>query len=280
MILRSEEVAMHSGVAKDRPKNRQISIHEMDLEIITVPVLNDNLSFVLYRLGSETAVVIDPSEADPLVHLLKELNLNVGLILNTHHHPDHVGGNLELQERYGADVVCSAIDLTRVPGATRGLADGEYVECADVRLQTISIPGHTRGQVAFHSERDNAVFVGDTLFSMGCGRLYEGTAAEMWRSLSRLKKLPPDERLYFGHEYTERNAVFAKSVALDPGAIDRRLASAREEMRRSGIAAAPTLQEEIEVNPFLRPLATRIAAVFGGDELATFTELRRLRDAY
>ena len=253
----------------------------MAIEIIPVPVLKDNLAYLVHRVNSTEALVIDPSEPGPIVQKLESSGLRLRLILNTHHHHDHVGGNTALAQRFQAPVWCSVTDLDRVPCAERGLKDNEVLEFDGVRFATLAIPGHTQGQVAFHFADDRAVFVGDTLFAMGCGRLFEGTAAQLWSSLKRLMSLPEPTRIFFGHEYTERNARFALALDPDNQAIESRLRATLRALRERGVAPAPTLADELTVNPFLRP--ARLAKQVGlasASELEIFAELRRRRDDF
>jgi len=233
-----------------------------------------------------SAVVIDPSDAEPIMIALRDLGLKLGLILNTHHHHDHVGGNLELAEHWQCPIYCSARDFERVPGATRALSDGEMFEFEGVSFEVLAIPGHTEGQIAYRAKNaakanakitmveapsvGDALFVGDTLFSMGCGRLFEGTPAQMFNSLARIKSLPGSTRLYFGHEYTETNARFAKQVEPENSfAIDDRLVATRSQLTRGLVASKPTLEAECKVNPFLR-----------AKSLEEFTHLRKMRDSF
>jgi hydroxyacylglutathione hydrolase len=232
----------------------------MAARIQRLRALRDNYCFLLHDENSRTALVIDPGEAPPVERALKEHGLELSLIVNTHHHHDHIGGNAWLKDHYGAEVFCSAYDLSRIPSATRGLVDNELVNFAGLEFRVLSIPGHTQGQIALHFEKDQALFAGDTLFEMGCGRLFEGTPEQMWASLAKLKKLDGATRLFFGHEYTEpANAV----------AIAEVVKAARTELGRTELAPVPTLGDELKVNPFLR-----------AKDLATFTEWRELRNAW
>jgi len=249
-----------------------------DARVITVPALKDNYSYILAREGSDRALAIDPSEEAPVAKALAANSLKLDVIVNTHHHPDHVGGNLALARTFSAHVYCSTTDLTRVPGATRGLADGEIVGFDGLKFRVLAIPGHTQGQIALFfadgvttdgGRAGPAVFVGDTLFAMGCGRLFEGTPEQMWMSLGRLARLPRETRLFFGHEYTERNAAFAKALEPQNTLIDKRLEAARAALSGGPVVPPPTLAEELEVNPFLR-----------AGSLAEFTRRRAARDTF
>jgi hydroxyacylglutathione hydrolase len=255
---------MPSQIRADRRPDRR---PETRPEIRTVRALKDNYCYLVYAPDSKVAAVIDPSEAAPVMTALRDLGLSLGLILNTHHHHDHVGGNVELQKQWKCSVYCSTRDLERIPGATKGFSDGENFEFTGLNISVISIPGHTEGQIAFHI--GDALFVGDTVFEMGCGRLFEGTPAQMFQSLARIQSLPNETRLYFGHEYTETNARFAKSVEPENSAIDQRLNEVRTQLKQDGFASAPTLAIEKAVNPFFR-----------AQTVDDFTRLREVRNTF
>lgn len=252
------------------------------MTVRTIPTLKDNLSYILHASGSDEAVVIDPSEAAPVLAALERYSLRAVLILNTHHHHDHIGGNSELIRRYGIPVWCSNRDLERVPGAVRGLFDGEELHVAKLRFRVLSIPGHTEGQIAFHFEDDHSIFVGDTLFSLGCGRLFEGTASELWKSLRKISSLPPETQIYFGHEYTERNARFTLSFFPDDVRILERMRKTAHEIADHRVATAPTIADEKTLNLFLDPARAKVSLGLppSATDLEVFTELRRRRDVF
>ena len=254
-----------------------------EIEIRTVRALQDNYCYLIHRRGSKVAAVVDTSDATPIEEALKKFELSLGLILNTHHHHDHVGGNTELAERWNVDVYCSTPDIGRIPNAKRALSDGEKFSFDGVDIEVISIPGHTRGQIAFYIPAAQAVFVGDTVFAMGCGRLLEGTAEQMYQSLTRLAELPPKTRIFFGHEYTEKNGTFAGNVEPGNTGIQDRLRTAREALSSGRIPLAATLAEEQKVNPFLRlksPVIRRQLGLETASDLEVLTSLRRLRDVF
>lgn len=238
------------------------------MPIQTVRALKDNYCYLIGSSGTSTVTVVDPSEAAPIDRALRDSGLKLGLILNTHHHHDHVGGNLALAREWQCPIYCSARDFDRVPGATLGLHDGDVFDFAGLKFEVLAIPGHTEGQIAYHV--GEALFVGDTVFEMGCGRLFEGTPDQMFASLQRIQTLPPTTRLYFGHEYTETNARFAHQV--DPTntrAIDERLFAVRIELQHNGFASAPSIAAEQKVNPFFR-----------APTVEEFVRLRSLRDRF
>jgi hydroxyacylglutathione hydrolase len=255
----------------------------MKIHIQAVRALQDNYCYLIWRESSNLCAVIDPSEAVPIANEINKLGLKLGLVLNTHHHHDHVGGNADLVKAWPVHVYCSEFDVNRVPHASRGLKDGEAFEFDGISFETLSIPGHTHGQIAFLVREAKAVFVGDTLFSMGCGRLFEGSADEMWQSLTRIMQLPHDFQIYFGHEYTERNGAFARNLEPDNTAIVARLRSTREALSAGVPPNAPTIADEMKVNPFLRAKSVsirRTLAMQNASDVEVFASLRRLRDEF
>lgn len=257
-----------------------------------IPCLEDNYAYALSceeRGYSDSAgavgkaVVIDPSEAGPVVGCLERLRLGLGGLLLTHHHWDHVGGIAGLLTHYGdVPVIAHRIDGSRVPGVTRFVEDHERFVLAGLAFEVMHVPGHTQGAVAYCHEQ--AVFSGDTLFAAGCGRLFEGTAAEMYRSMERFAALPPQTQIYCGHEYALRNLAFAHAVEPGNPNILERLTRVRA-MRESQLPSVPsTLQEELETNPFLRcnveAFRQRAGMDPSHDGPSCFAKIRAQRDVY
>jgi len=239
------------------------------LEIVQLPSLQDNYIYVLHDTSTSTVAVIDPTEAAPVFQLLRERNWKLSKIFNTHHHWDHVGGNLELQRETGCEIYGSSHDAGRTPGVTHRLNAGDTVTVGDARGVVLEMPGHTLGHIALYFADDKALFPGDTLFSLGCGRLFEGSPDQMWATLEQILKLPDDTQVYSAHEYSLANAAFA--VSLDPNneklkAYARRIQKTRE----AGKPTLPfTLGEERALSPFLR----------AGDA-TTFADVRRRKDGF
>jgi hydroxyacylglutathione hydrolase len=256
------------------------------MEIALVPCLSDNYSYLVWNEGGREAVVVDPGEAGRVLGALQDRRLELGAVLATHHHADHVGGVSELARRFGAlRVFGHRSDKGRLPALTDAVDQGEDFEIAGLRFHVLYVPGHTRGAVAYVVE--DAVFTGDTLFVAGCGRLFEGTPKEMYASLhQRLGVLPAEMRVYCGHEYTENNLRFALSV--DPDHLPTRTEAARvAEQRKRGEPTVPSsIAEELVTNPFLRRYDARelqrLAARLGTDPepLAVFTALRAAKDRW
>ncbi|MBL8670158.1 MAG: hydroxyacylglutathione hydrolase [Alphaproteobacteria bacterium] len=255
----------------------------MALDVTILPVLKDNYNFVIRAKEDGTVAVVDPSGAEPINAALRERGWRLTHILNTHHHADHTGGNLELKSTWGATVVGPRADAARIPGIDVQVGDGDVWMLGGEAAHVMDVPGHTRGHIAYWFSESNALFCGDTLFSLGCGRLFEGTPAQMWRSLSMLRGLPDHTKVYCAHEYTQSNARFALSLEPESAGLKRQMAWI-EEMRAAGRPTIPSaLGKEKDLNPFLRadeaPMA-RAVGLAGADPVAVFAEIRRRKDAF
>ncbi|CAG9461991.1 unnamed protein product [Pedinophyceae sp. YPF-701] len=232
------------------------------MDVWRVPCLSDNYSWLL-RDASGKVAMVDPAELGPVVAALEQLGLKLDYILNTHHHDDHVGANLALKEKFGCKIVGPKADEKRIPGIDVALGDGETFAVGEQKMVVFDTPGHTTGHITLFFEDAKALFPGDTLFLMGCGRMFEGTPQQFWGSLNRLKSLNPEARVYCAHEYTQSNAKFAVSV--DPE--NPALAARKEKIdaaRAAGEATVPgVLGDELTTNPFLRPDDPKIRAKLG-----------------
>ncbi|GBD44244.1 Hydroxyacylglutathione hydrolase GloB [bacterium HR40] len=256
-------------------------------EIELLPVLADNYSYLLFDPDSGTSGVVDPGAAEPVRARLAELGRGLDLIFVTHHHADHTGGVVALQQEFGARILAARRDIARIPGFApdRDLALGEGDEGSfgDVVFRVLETPGHTRGHVCYWFPGEEALFCGDTLFAMGCGRLLEGTAEEMWQSLGKLAALPPSTRVWCGHEYTLANGRFALTVDPDNAELAERVREV-EALRAEGRPTVPsTLGLELRTNPFLRANDPAIRARLGmeaASEVEVFAELRRRKDRF
>lgn len=233
------------------------------LAIEAIPLLKDNYAWLLRDAETGVVAVVDPSESEPVVALLESRGLGLDLVINTHHHGDHVGGNRGLKSRFQCVVVGPDYDKDRLIGLDHTVREGDAIDVGKARAQVMHIPAHTTGHIAVWFAESKAVFVGDTLFSLGCGRLFEGTPRDLKSSLDRLRALPEDTRIYCGHEYTEANARFALTVDPHNKDLQARHAEVRA-LRQRGLPTVPSiLGEELRANPFLRA--------------ATAEELGRLR---
>jgi hydroxyacylglutathione hydrolase len=255
----------------------------MGLSIVRVSAYTDNYIWLLHDVQSGKTAVVDPGQTQPVLDALREKGWQLDWVINTHHHWDHTGANLELKNATGCKVAGAAADLHRIPGIELALNDGDVFPLGFSEANVLSTPGHTTGHICFWFAKDRCLFCGDTLFLMGCGKLMEGDAATMWTSLSRLAALPPDTQIYCAHEYTLANARFASTV--DPHNIALQMRLSRTEARRSrGEATVPaSLQEELATNPFLRAAETDMAQRLGWEGAAPmeiFTELRHRKDQF
>lgn len=251
------------------------------LQIDLVPCLKDNYAYLVHDGASGLTAVVDPSEPEPVKEALARRGWALSHILNTHHHFDHTGGNLPLKEQFGAKVVGPEKDRERIPGIDEGVGEGAAWRFGGRAVPVLEIPAHTRAHIAFVF--DDAVFTGDTLFAMGCGRLFEGTPAMMWTSLSKLMTLPDATRVYCGHEYTQSNGRFA--LTLEPG--NTALAARMKEVDAARAKGAPTIPSTIGLekatNPFLRPDSAEIRHSLGlihADAVDVFAEMRKRKDNF
>ena len=222
------------------------------LRVLPVPCLSDNYAYLVVPEGARLAIVVDPSEAEPVLEALAGEGLELAAILNTHHHYDHVGGNEGLREKLGPlPVYAHESDRGRVPAQPEDVVEGRAFEVAGMSFRPLHVPGHPLGAVSYVT--DGAVFTGDTLFVAGCGRLFEGTPEQMHESLSgKLGRLPPETRVYCGHEYTLTNLRFAATVEPDNAAIREKLGRATSARERGEPTVPSTIAEELQTNPFLR----------------------------
>ncbi|KAK7312396.1 hypothetical protein VNO77_36217 [Canavalia gladiata] len=254
------------------------------LQIELVPCLGDNYAYLLYDVDTGTVGVVDPSEAAPIIDALCKKNLNLTYILNTHHHDDHTGGNAELKKRYGAKVIGSEIDKERVPGIDIYLCDGDKWMFAGHEVHIMATPGHTQGHVSFYFPGSGAIFTGDALFSLSCGKLFEGTPEQMLSSLKKIMSLPEDTSIYCGHEYTLSNSKFALSVEPENEELQSYAAHVAH-LRNKGLPTIPTtLKMEKACNPFLRPwsmeIRQRLNIGVSADDAEALRVIRQAKDNF
>jgi hydroxyacylglutathione hydrolase len=222
------------------------------VEIVRIPALSDNYIWLMHDRASGETVVIDPAVAEPVLDAARERGWRISQIWNTHWHPDHTGGNAAVKEATGCTITGPAAEAARIPTLDRLVAEGGTASLGAIEAKVLEVPAHTAGHIAYHLPSENLVFVGDTLFAMGCGRLFEGNAEQMHDNLQRLALLPPDTQVYCAHEYTLSNARFAVTVEPENQAIAARLAEV-EAARAAGQATVPTsIGAERATNPFMR----------------------------
>ena len=239
----------------------------MDVKIIKC--LQDNYSYLLIDNSTRKACVIDPGEAEPIVNYIEENKVNLKYILNTHHHIDHIGGNLILKEKYNSKIIGFEGDKKRIPKIDILVKNDEIWKNDTFEARIFHLPGHTSGHIAFHFYRERKIFTGDTLFSLGCGRIFEGTYAQMFNSLNKIKNLPLDTEIYCGHEYTLQNSKFCLKFDTKNPNLQKKITQIENKLK-NGLPTLPTsLREEIQCNIFLK-----------AKDLASFSKLRDLKDNF
>lgn len=255
----------------------------MPLKIVTVPCLSDNYAFLLHDPVSGCTALVDAPEASPIQAELDHRGWRLRDILITHHHADHIDGVEALRAASGARVIGAAADAHRLPQLDLQVRDGDSIEVCGETVHVLDVSGHTVGHVAFHFPGSTAAFTADSLMALGCGRVFEGTMAQMWNSLCKLAALPPETQIFSGHEYTLTNANFA--VTIEPGnaaLISRRAAVERD--RATGKPTVPSLlSDELATNPFLRASQPEVKSAMGMAEAAdseVFAEIRRWKDRF
>ena len=255
----------------------------MALQVELIPAFSDNYIYLIRDSGSDAVGIVDPGAAAPALQALDERKLRLTDILLTHHHDDHIGGVAALKDRYGARVVGPGSEAARIPGMDTTVAEGDTVTFGSETARVFETPGHTRGHISLWFEASSALFCGDTLFALGCGRLFEGTPKDMWTSLLKLCRLPDETQVYCGHEYTLSNAKFA--VTVDPANAELKgYADDIARLRADGRPTIPTtIGLEKRTNPFLRaddPAVQAAVGMNGGDPAAVFGEIRRRKDSF
>ena len=253
------------------------------LEVTIIKCLSDNYSYLIKDKKTDLVGIVDPSEFDPVDIEISKTYKKLDFILNTHHHNDHVGGNIDLKKKYNSKIICSSYDEKKIPGVDIKKSDGDQFSLGETDFKIIHIPGHTLGHIAFYSEQASAIFTGDTLFSLGCGRIFEGTFEQMFESLEKIKNLPKNTMMYCGHEYTEKNGQFCISIDKENTKLKNRIEDAKNKTQKKLPTLPVTLGEEIETNIFLRCDDKKIKnnlKMDNGSKLEVFTKLRNLKDKF
>jgi hydroxyacylglutathione hydrolase len=253
------------------------------LEIYMFPCLADNYGFLIHDSCEDLTAAIDTPEAATIEKALAEKHWILTHILNTHHHWDHAGGNLELKKRTGCLIVGPRADASRIPGIDIQVGEGDVFEFGNHPARIFDTPGHTRGHIAYHFMKDKVAFVGDTLFAIGCGRLFEGTPEQMWTSLQKIMQWPDDTRIYCAHEYTQKNARFALTVEPHNRDLNQRAAEV-DALRAKGLPTIPTILDiEKKTNPFLRPASPDLRQtlnMINAKDVDVFAKIRELKDRF
>ncbi len=239
------------------------------MKIQIIPCLHDNYSYLVIDEKNNIACVIDPSEAKPIIKYLEKKNINLKYILNTHHHYDHVGGNQELKKKYNARVIGYKGDKHRIPEIDTLVDDQEIWKQESFEAKIIHIPGHTLGHICFYFFNEEAAFTGDTLFSLGCGKIFEGSYEQMFNSLMKIKALPLKTKIYCGHEYTKQNAKFCITHDKNNENLKNKIKIIDKKLENNLPTIPSTIREELDCNIFLR-----------SNKVETFSKLRDLKDNF
>ena len=222
------------------------------IEVVRIPALSDNYIWLAHDDASGETIVVDPAVAEPVLEAAAARGWPISAIWNTHWHPDHTGGNAAIKAATGCTVIAPAAEAAKIPTADRLVAEGDTVMLGAFKAAVIDVPAHTAGHIAYHLPEAETVFVGDTLFAMGCGRLFEGTPAQMFANMQRLAALPGETTVYCAHEYTQSNGRYALVAEPDNDALIDRMAQV-DAMRARGLPTVPTtIALERATNPFMR----------------------------
>lgn len=261
---------MAASSRKNRGRLCQMSgIGRMSIEVIRIPVLSDNYIWLVRENTSGEVMVLDPAVAAPVLAKADELGWKITHIWNTHWHPDHTGGNAEIKAATGCTITGPRAEFERIPTLDVQVAEGDIVSFGSTKARVIDVPAHTAGHIAFHFVYEAIIFVGDTLFAMGCGRLFEGTPAQMFDNMRKLEALPPETMVYCAHEYTQSNGRYALFAEPENEALRKRMAEV-DAMRARGEPTVPTtIALEHATNPFMR-----------AESVAQLAERRAAKDAF
>ena len=253
----------------------------LNIEIISC--LSDNYSYLLEDKELNIVGIIDPSDFDTCDKIIKKKYNKLDYILNTHHHFDHVGGNLELKEKYKSKILGFELDKHRIPGIDLALKEKQNFKFGSISFEVIFVPGHTSGHIAFYSKNKKVVFTGDTLFSLGCGKVFEGTHEQMFHSLSKLKSLPEDTNIYCGHEYTKKNLEFCLEHDTNNHFLKDKINWINSKIKSKSPTLPSSIAEEKKTNIFLRcndPSIKNALGLNNAPEQEIFSKLRDLKDSF
>ncbi|MEO1028177.1 MAG: hydroxyacylglutathione hydrolase [Pseudomonadota bacterium] len=254
----------------------------MSLEVHQFPCLSDNYGYLIHDSVSGQTAVIDTPDANKILEEAQKRGWTITTIWNTHWHPDHAGGNQAIKSATGCEIIGPAGEAEKIPGIDRKVGDGDIVTLGAYKAQVLDTPGHTLGHIIFYVPDAGLAFVGDTVFALGCGRLFEGKPAQMWDSLGKVRALPPETLLYCAHEYTQANARFAITVEPDNADLKSYVNEIDDKRSRDEWTVPTRLDRELATNPFLRADHAPLQAAMGhpGDPVATFAEIRGRKDRF
>ena len=252
------------------------------LTIHQFPCLSDNYGYLIHDSVSGETAAIDTPDADKYLEEAAARGWTITAIWNTHWHPDHAGGNLKIKEATGCEIIGPKGEAEKIPGIDRAVGGGDQVQLGEMVANVIDVPGHTLGHIAFHMPKEGVALVGDAVFALGCGRVFEGDMPMMWNSMQAIKTMPPETVLYCAHEYTQANARFAETIETDNAALKAYIAEIDEKRSRGERTVPMPLSRELETNPFLRADVPELQAAMGhpGNAAATFGEIRGRKDRF
>jgi len=255
----------------------------MTLKVEIVPCLQDNYSYIIKENSENLVGVVDPSEFEKIDNLISKKYKKLDFILNTHHHFDHVGGNIELKKKYDCKILGAKVDEKKIPGIDFLYEDSDEFKFGNTNFKIISVPGHTLGHIAFYSGKEKIIFTGDTLFSLGCGRIFEGTFKQMFGSLNKIKNLPKDTKIYCGHEYTKKNLEFCLNIDPTNKVLGKKLIWVNDRILKKLPTVPVSIESELNENVFLRcnniEIKNNLAMKDSSEELI-FQKLRALKDEF
>ena len=253
------------------------------MKVITIPILSDNYSYLIIDKNNKTCSAVDPASPEEIIPYIEKKKLNLKNILNTHYHSDHTAGNLELKKKYKCKIFGPTKEKNQIPGIDVTLQENDILEIENYNAKIFETPGHTAGHIIYWFESEKIVFTGDTLFVLGCGRLFEGSPKIMWNSLLKIRNLPKETKIYCGHEYTRNNADFALTIEKNNDKLIKRSDEINKLINGNCFTVPTTLEKEIETNPFLRADNNNIKRNLEMRSASTeeiFGEIRKRKDNF
>ena len=253
------------------------------MKVTIIPILSDNYSYLIIDKDNKYCSAVDPASPEEIIPFLEREKLDLKNILNTHYHSDHTAGNLELKEKYKCKIYGPDKEKNQIPGIDIALKENDILNINNYSAKIFETPGHTAGHIIYWFDKEKVVFTGDTLFVLGCGRLFEGTPEIMWNSLLKIRNLPKETKIYCGHEYTRSNADFALTIEKNNNKLIKRSDEINKLIDRNCFTVPTTVKKEIETNPFLRADNNNIKKDLEMDSASTeeiFGEIRKRKDNF